>query len=342
MIKSINLTNFRNHDNLKLEFNKNFIYINGSNGSGKTSVLEAINYIATTKSHRTNNDIEVIRRGEKFSKVLLITDKERFEMIISEKGKIAKVNNKEVRKLSDYINKLKVVFFAPEDLNLIKGAPGVRRNFLNLELSKINKSYLTNLSRYNDVLKQRNALLKNINLKDDLTFLNILGEQLLDVGIKVINEREIFLKELNDILKEVYKSFNDEPIELIYSPSVSAEAFKKHIYKNQRQDILYENTLSGPHRDDFYINFKDVKANNASQGEIRLMVISLKLSLVKMLKSKLNDEVYLLLDDVLSELDLHKQKIFLNNIPKDIQIIMNSAININSSKLEVITLEDKE
>lgn len=342
MIKSINLTNFRNHDNLKLEFNKNFIYINGSNGSGKTSVLEAINYIATTKSHRTNNDIEVIRRGEKFSKVLLITDKERFEMIISEKGKIAKVNNKEVRKLSDYINRLKVVFFAPEDLNLIKGAPGVRRNFLNLELSKINKSYLTNLSRYNDVLKQRNALLKNINLKDDLTFLNILGEQLLDVGIKVINEREIFLKELNDILKEVYKSFNDEPIELIYSPSVSSEAFKKHIYKNQRQDILYENTLSGPHRDDFYINFKDVKANNASQGEIRLMVISLKLSLVKMLKSKLNDEVYLLLDDVLSELDLHKQKIFLNNIPKDIQIIMNSAININSSKLEVITLEDKE
>src|SRR5690625_3846726 len=137
MIKYLRLINFRNHKDNEFDLNDLFVYINGKNGSGKTSILEAINYIATTKSHRTNNDLEVIRRGESFSKIVLKTNDDTFELVISERGKVVSLNNKEIRKLSDFISKLKVVFFAPEDLNLIKGSPSVRREFINIELTKL-------------------------------------------------------------------------------------------------------------------------------------------------------------------------------------------------------------
>lgn len=339
MIKSISLTNFRNHKNLKLKFNNNFIYINGKNGSGKTSVLEAINYIATTKSHRTNNDLEVVRRGEVFAKIQVETNTEKFELVISEHGKIASLNNKEIRKLSDFISRLKVVMFAPEDLDLIKGSPGIRRSFMDLELTKIKLSYLNNLAEYKNILRQRNALLKNLKADDDLTFLNILGNQLYNVGVKIIDQRFEFINKLNEKTKEVYKNLNGSNIEIVYEPSVTKENFKKHLTENQRQDILYQLTSVGPHRDDFKVTYNDVDANNCSQGEIRLIVIAIKLGLLKVIKESVNEDVILLLDDVLSELDNKKQKIIIDKLPKDIQIIMNSAINIKSEKIDIITLE---
>lgn len=343
MIKSVSLINFRNHKQLNLKFNNSFVYINGSNGSGKTSVLEAINYIATTKSHRTNNDIDVIRRGEVFSKIVLETTSNRYELVISEQGKIASLNNKEIRKLSDFISKLKVVLFAPEDLNLIKGSPSIRRSFIDLELTKIKRSYLRNLTDYRNILKQRNALLKNISLDDDLTFLNILGNQLYEVGIKVIEQRSEFIKLLNEQTKLVYKDLSSNEINVLYQPSVDKEAFMKHITKNQKQDILYQTTNVGPHRDDFIVKYNENNAANSSQGEIRLMVIAIKLGLLKVFKNAVNENVVLLLDDVLSELDQTRQKVILDKLPKDIQIIMNSAIKIKSDKIDIITLKgDKE
>ena len=343
MIKSVSLINFRNHKQLNLKFDNNFVYINGINGSGKTSVLEAINYIATTKSHRTNNDIDVIRRGEVFSKIVLETTTNKYELVISEQGKIASLNNKEVRKLSDFISKLKVVMFAPEDLNLIKGSPSVRRSFIDLELTKIKRSYLINLTEYRNILKQRNALLKNISIDDDLTFLNILGNQLYEVGIKIIDQRAEFINLLNLETKLVYKDLSENEIEIIYEPSANKEAFKKHLTTNQKQDILYQTTNVGPHRDDFLVKYNENNAVNSSQGEIRLMVIAIKLGLLKVIKNAVNDEVVLLLDDVLSELDHSKQKVILDKLPKDIQIIINSAIKIKSDKIKIITLKgDKE
>lgn len=342
MIEYLRLINFRNQKDVSFDLNNSFVYINGKNGSGKTSILEAINYIATTKSHRTNNDLEVIRRGESFSKVILKTNLNTFELVLSDKGKVASFNGKEIRKLSDFISKLKVVFFAPEDLSLIKGSPSIRREFINIELTKLSKAYLNNLSKYNNILKQRNALLKNIKIDDDLTFLNILGNQLYDVGAKLINQRESFLNELNNFYKETYKSFNNKLVEIKYKPNLDVKSFENHLKNNQRQDILYETTMQGPHRDDFLFIYENVDAKNSSQGEQRLMVISLKLALVKLIKAKLKTDVYLLLDDVLSELDYDKQKSLLNNLDKDVQVIMNSAININSEKIKVIRLEGEE
>ena len=229
MIKRINLKNFRNHEKITLEFNNNFVYINGPNGSGKTSILESIYYTSMTKSHRTNNDLELIQDNMPFSVIKIETDLKKYQMVISEKGKIASIDNKEIKKLSNYIGDLKVVMFAPEDLNIIKGSPSIRRNFIDFELIKIHKQYLKILGTYRNILKQRNTLLKDLQLTDDLTILNILGKQLYEEGIKLISIRRLFLNKLNVKTKHVYKKFSDHEIEVIYEPNVNEEQFLKHL-----------------------------------------------------------------------------------------------------------------
>lgn len=341
MIKSLNLKNFRNHENLSLQFNKKFVYITGANGSGKTSILESIHYIATSKSHRTNNDLEAIKDNKDFLAIKLETESTSFSFVVSNKGKNATINNKEIRKLSDFIGNLKVVMFSPEDLNLIKGSPAIRRNFLDLELMKISKAYLLNLTKYKQILKQRNSLLKTINFNDDYTFLNILGIQLYESSLKLNKVRSEFIDDLNQILQDVYKKFSSHQIQIKYIPSNTNEQLLNHFNNNQKQDIIYKTTTVGPHRDEFIIYFNNQNAKLASQGEIRLMVISLKLSLLKLIQKETNSEVVLLLDDVLSELDLKIQNTFLNALPKNIQVIMNSAIDITSNDFQIIKLKEK-
>lgn len=340
MIKKLVLKNFRNHENLSLDFNNNFVYITGTNGSGKTSILESIHYISTTKSHRTNTDLEVIKDDNPFSMISLETKEKRYSFVISEKGKIANINNKEIHRLSEFIGDLKVVMFAPEDLSLIKGSPSVRRNFIDLELMKLNKRYLINLSTYKKILKQRNALLKNLDLKSDLTFLNILGNQLYEAGIKLIDIRQEFIKSINEKTKIVYSKFSNHDIEITYNPNLDKESFLDYLTNNQKTDILYKTTTSGPHRDDFTIKFNNNLAKVASQGEIRLIVISIKLGLLKVIEEQSNSKVVLLLDDVLSELDESIQEIFLNELPSDVQVIMNSAINIKNRNIQIIKLKE--
>lgn len=340
MIKSIDLTNFRNHQRLKLTFDTNFIYITGPNGSGKTSILESIHYISMSKSHRTNNDLETIKHNELFSSIKLSTDKDDYSLVISEKGKIASINKKEIRKLSDFIGNLKVVMFAPEDLNLIKGSPSIRRNFMDLELMKTNKHYLINLSKYKAILKQRNALLKNLDFKSDQTFLNILGLQLYEVSKKIIDVRRKFIDKLNVYTKEIYKRFSDNKIEISYNPNMLEDALLDYFTKSQRNDILYKTTMAGPHKDDFTIMFNDQFAKTSSQGETRLVVIALKLGLLRVINENTDNDVVLLLDDVLSELDSNVQKQFLEELPKDIQVIMNSAIDIENKSIQIINLKE--
>jgi len=340
MIKNLKLKNFRNHKELDINFTNPFVYIYGDNGSGKTSILESIYFLATTKSHRTPDEKELILRNEPFSQVKLITNENKYEITLSKTGKRALINGVEKRKLSDFIGNLKVVMFAPEDLDLIKGSPSNRRQFMDLEWMQIDKSYLKNLNTYKNIIKQRNSLLKKIKIEDDLTFLNILGEQLFEIGMKIINERQRFIDLLNNYLKDVYKLFSNHKVNISYQKDVDEKSFKNHLTKNQKQDILYQTTLAGPHRDDFLIDFNDFDAKSyASQGEQRLIVIAIKLALLKLIENKTNQKVILLLDDVFSELDEEKQNIFLKQVPKEHQIIMNSVQKINESNIQMIHLK---
>ncbi len=340
MIKKINLKQFRNHALTELVFDKSFSYIHGLNGSGKTSILEAIYFCATTKSHRTNDEKELIKNNEPFAQVKIWTDQDRYEVVLSKTGKRASINSVEKRKISDFIGHLRVVMFAPEDLELIQGSPQARRQFIDLEWMQLNKNYLRYLNTYKNVLKQRNSLLKKLTIDDDYTFLNILGDQLYEVGSKIIEERMEFIKELNQIFQKIYLRFSEHNVELIYQPDVDQKGFLNALKKNQKQDILYQVTLSGPHRDDLVFRFNGFEAKSyASQGEQRLMVIALKLALLELIKNKTNQQVTLLLDDVLSELDEERQQLFLKQLPNEHQIIMNSTHMIEGAHIQMIHLK---
>lgn len=340
MINKILLKNFRNFSDLELNFSKPFIYLYGENGSGKTSVLESIYFCATTKSHRSSEEKEMIKQDMPFSSVKIFTESNKFEIVLSKYGKRLFIDNIEKRKISTFFGKLRVVMFSPEDLALIKGAPSIRRQFIDLEWMQLNKNYLNDLNTYKKVLKQRNSLLKNLNVSDDLTFLNILGEQLFDVGKRIILERQIFFNEINELFENNYKLFSDHKVKFIYKPNVDEKEFKAYLNKNQKQDILYQATNAGPHRDDFYIEFENKDAKSfASQGEQRLIVIALKLTILQLIEKLTKQKAILLLDDVLSELDEKKQKIFLENIPLNNQIIMNSTHKIEGINMEIIKIE---
>lgn len=339
MIQKIKLKNFRNHDLLNLEFKKPFVYIYGENGAGKTSVLESIYFCSTTKSHRATDEKELIQKDQPFSQVVIKDDDQIYEIVISKFGKRTKINHVEKRKISEFVGHLNVVMFAPNDLELIKGSPSIRRNFIDFELLQVDKKYLNDLNQYKQVLKQRNSLLKKVDIKDDYTFLNILGDQLFEVGTKLIDQREVFINELNTFFKTNYKKFSNIDVDLVYKPDQDIKSFKKHLEKHQKQDILYQTTIAGPHRDDFFIGFSGFDAKSyASQGETRLIVIALKLGLLEWIEYKTNKKVVLLLDDVLSELDQIKQDIFLKSLPKQHQIIMNSVMPINMEHIQMIEL----
>jgi DNA replication and repair protein RecF len=339
MIQKITLKNFRNHDSLNLNIEKPFVYIYGENGVGKTSVLESIYFCSTTKSHRTSDEKELIKKEKPFSQVVIKDDDQIYEIVISKVGKRTKINHVEKRKISEFLGHLNVVMFAPNDLELIKGSPSVRRNFIDFELLQVDKNYLNDLNQYKQILKQRNSLLKKVDIKDDYTFLNILGEQLFEVGVKLIKQRQNFIKELDIYFKNNYIKFSKNKVDLVYKPDQDIESFKKHLEKQQKQDILYQTTLAGPHRDDFFIGFKGFDAKSyASQGETRLIVIALKLALLEWIENKTNKKVILLLDDVLSELDQNKQNIFLKALPKKHQIIMNSVMPIDMEHIQKIEL----
>ena len=342
MIKTLELVNFRNHERLKLNFNKPFVYIYGENGTGKTSILEAIHYLSTTKSFRTSEDKELVKLGEPFSKISLRNEINAFEVVLSKTGKRVFVDNLEKRKISEYIGGFNAVVFALEDLELVKGTPSDRRQFMDLEFSRIDKEYLGLLNEYKKILKQRNSLLKKIHVSEDLTMLNILGESLYEVGIKIIKKRAEYLSDLNKRLIDVYKEFSDHKIELKYLPNVSESEFYDWVTKKQEIDIMYQTTSAGIHKDDFILKLNGNDSRGyGSNGEQRLIVISLKMALLSKIQEIKNKEIVLLLDDVLSELDGLKQELILSKIPRDNMIIITSASPCKiAENIEIIMLKN--
>lgn len=339
MIKTINLKNFRNLSSLRLTFDQPKVFLYGPNGIGKTSVLESIYFVATTKSHRTPDEKEIIKKGEPFVQVKISTQENRYELVCSKTGKRASINGIEKRKISDFIGHLRVVMFAPGDLDLVKGTPSDRRQFMDLEWMQLDKGYLRALNHYKHALKQRNSLLKKIDIKDDYTFLDILGDQLYEAGIEIIRERRAFINSLDQIMKTVYPVFSNHHVEITYEPDVDEKAFRNHLSRQQKQDISYQSTVTGPHRDDFIIRFNGFDAKRyASQGEQRLIVVALKFALLKVIEEKTGQKAVLLLDDILSELDEDKQNRFLKQLPKTHQIIMNSALPTEGKDFQMIDL----
>ena len=321
-IESIELLNYRNYKQLHMDFHSGTNVLYGDNAQGKTNILEAVYVCSTTKSHKGSKDKEIVRFGEEESHIKMTVRRDgipyRIDMHLKKnRTKGVAVNGVPIKKASELFGIVNVIFFSPEDLNIIKNGPAERRRFLDLELCQLNKVYVYDLVQYNRVVVQRNKLLKEMDSDPSLKeTLNIWDSQLVRFGSELIRLRTRFVEELNELIREIHfhLSGEREELEIRYEPNVTPETFEAELSRNRNQELRQRLTLTGPHRDDlnFIVNGADIR-KFGSQGQ-RTAALSLKLSEIELVKRTVKDYPVLLLDDVLSELDGKRQEHLLSEI----------------------------
>lgn len=323
IIESIELKNYRNYDELHMGFHPGTNILYGNNAQGKTNILEAIYVCCTTKSHRGSKDREMIHFNQDESHIKLTIRKNdvpyRIDMHLKKnKTKGVAINGIPIRKASELFGIVNVVFFSPEDLNLIKNGPAERRKFIDLELCQLNKLYVHSLVSYNRILMQRNKLLKDLFFHPEYEeTLDVWDMQLVQYGKEIIRFREEFISQLNDMIIDIHRKLTGgkENLRIVYDPNASAEALEENLKRSRTQDVKQKTTLVGPHRDDigFYLGDIDIR-RFGSQGQQRTAALSLKLAEIELVKKLVRDYPVLLLDDVLSELDGERQNHLLEAI----------------------------
>ncbi len=330
IIKLIQLNNYRNYEHLDIEFDNNINILYGDNAQGKTNLLEACYYSAISRSYKGSKDKEIIRFDQDFSNINTIIEKNNrnYEVniqIIKNKKKTIKIDKVPIRKSSELLGLLNVILFSPEDLNIIKNGPSERRRFIDSELCQIDNIYLSDISKYNKILNNRNKLLKDMNYDSSLKdTLDVWDEQLITYGKSVIKRRREFINELKYYVKEKHLKISGGKEELLinYEPNVDDIFFEDELIKKREKDLKYAQTSVGPHRDDISFSIDGVDMRKfGSQGQQRCCALSLKLSEIDIVSKIINDKPVLLLDDVLSELDSNRQRFLLESL-SDIQTII--------------------
>ncbi len=323
IIKKIQLSNFRNYENLEIHFNDGTNILFGDNAQGKTNILESAYVVGTTKSHKGSRDKEMIRFHSEEAHIRTVVEKKGIEYQIDmhlkkNRSKGIAINRVPIKKASELFGILNIVFFSPEDLNIIKDGPSERRRFLDSEICQLDKIYLSDLTKYNKTLNQRNKLLKDIAFHKELeTTLPVWDMQLITYGKRIIKRRKQFIDELNTIVYGIHKKISGDKEELIlkYEPNIDESFFEDELNRAKIKDMKYCQTSVGPHRDDISFTIGDIDIRKyGSQGQQRTSALSLKLSEIELVKKSINDTPILLLDDVLSELDSNRQNYLLNSI----------------------------
>ena len=325
----------------------------GNNAQGKTNILESIVILALTKSHRIGISPNIIKFGKKKAKINGVVRKDKIinklGVEITENNKKLMINLDEIKKVSDYISNLNVIVFTPDDLDIIKGSPSIRRNLLNIELSQISKVYLNTYNEYNKLLKTRNEYLKLLlsNSIADKKYLDVITDKLIDKAIIIYKKRKKFIDKINESINDNYESItNDKVLSIKYIPNIEIEEFNdeniskvlKNKYESRYQkELNYGMTLYGPHRDDFefILNEENLKYFG-SQGQQKTAIISFELAEIPIFEEYCNTKPILLLDDIFSELDVKKINKLLKVISNDIQTIVTTTDlrRINKKYLE--------
>jgi len=333
-ITNLKLQNFRNYNTQEISFSKyNIIY--GKNGMGKTNLIEAIYVLALTKTFRSNNEKIVIQEDKDITKINgTIQDdiKNNFEVIINKTGKKVKINNNIYKKISDYISNIKVILFNPNDLQIIKESPSIRRKLLNVSISQYNNRYLKILSNYNKILKQRNSYLKTmyINGNSSKEYLDILTSKLVELGLEIHEYRNNYIENINSKINIFYKKIsNIDGINIEYISDyndLSKEKLIKKYKDSLDKDMILGMTKLGVHHDDllFKLNNKELK-EYGSEGQQKNAIISFKLSEIEVFKEKINKIPILILDDLFSELDEEKINNILKIIDNDVQTFITTT-----------------
>ncbi len=330
ILKSVALSHFRNYSDMYLEFDKGTNIFYGDNAQGKTNILESVYVSATSRSHKGSKDRELIQFDQEESHIRTVVERDGLDYQIDmhikkNRSKGIAINKVPIKKASELFGILNIVFFSPEDLNIVKNGPSERRKFLDMELCQLDKIYLYHLTKYNKVLSQRNKLLKDISFKPELKdTLSVWDMQLIEYGKKIIESRKRFIEELNIVVRNIHRdiSGNKEELNLCYEPDVDENCIEMEILKNQERDLRFGMTSAGPHRDDmsFMIHGVDIR-KFGSQGQQRSCALSLKLSEIELVKKKIGQTPVLMLDDVLSELDSSRRNFLLSSI-HDIQTLI--------------------
>lgn len=342
-LSNLKLYNFRSYSKLNLDLSKNINIFYGDNGVGKTNIVESIYFLSLTKSFRVNYDKHLIKLNESSFFVESKTVDNDVYKITYDKTKEMFINKTKSKTISDYISKINVILFNPDDINIIKSSPSERRKFLNIELTKLKSEYLILLVNYNKLLKLRNSYLKKLSLDSTAhkEYLDILTDKLIDFGLKIYEYRKDFIDDIKKYIGEKYKQifeYGDLSIEYesIYNNKTKEDI--KKIYKdNYKRDLLLGNTKEGIHTDDLTFKLDDNNLKEwGSTGQLKNSIIAFKLSEIEVLMNKYKIKPILILDDLFSELDNNKVNNILNLLNKDLQtfITTTSIKNINIKKFE--------
>jgi DNA replication and repair protein RecF len=338
-VQTLHIQGFRNLGKTALEFSpeSNFVAFVGSNGQGKTNVLETLFLLGISKSFRTTENEEMIGFDQEFfslkGEVEKGGEKVTTEVILTRvpAKKTLKINGG-IKKASDYIGNLGVVFFSPDDLGMVHLSPSLRRRYLDLLLSQLDRDYLENALKYQSAIKQRNSLLRRIGdgqaKGEELEFWD---QELSNSGSVIRQKREAAVQKISDFVRPYYKeaSGTEDELSIEYLPSggpqSDSDSLMAMLGKNHSRDVAMGSTQSGPHRDDlqFLCNGHDL-ASFGSRGEWRSLVLTLKFAEIELLKEKNGEAPILLLDDVFSELDESRQKTLFNSI-KGCQTFMTTT-----------------
>ena len=343
IIKSIELSNFRNYEHLDITFDEGTNILYGDNAQGKTNILEAAYVSGTTKSHKGSRDKEMIRFDQTESHIKTLVEKNEKEYQIDihlkkNKAKGIAINKVPIKKASELFGILNIIFFSPEDLNIIKNGPAERRRFIDAELCQLDKIYLSDLTNYNKILNQRNKLLKDLYFNPSLKeTLPVWDMQLVNYGKKIIARRNQFIMELNEVVHDIHYKISGGREEMVikYEPNIEDIFFEDELIRVKEKDLKYAQTSVGPHRDDLKISVGDIDVavngidirKYGSQGQQRSCALSLKLSEIKLVEQTIHDKPVLLLDDVLSELDHNRQNYLLQAIDDTQTIITCTGLD---------------
>ena len=353
ILRKIRLINFRNYKKLSLNLDKKINIFIGDNAQGKTNILESIYFLALTKSYRTV-DQNLIRKEDTVAKVNgEIKDKSIYRSMsveISKDSKIVRINNNEVKKISDYITNLNVILISPEDISIIQGTPAERRNFLNIELSQLSRNYIKKYNEFNKLLKIRNNYLKMLykSSNTDRRYLDSVTDNLIAREVDIYKERKMFIDKINERITQIFENITGKKnFKVKYETNVEFSEFtdkcisdtlKERYNRNYMKEVENGMTLYGPHRDDlsFILDNDDIKLYG-SQGQQKVATIALKLSEIDIFKEVKDSYPIILLDDIFSELDTKSRNKLIGYINRDIQVVItsNDTKGLNKKFLDI-------
>lgn len=355
-VTKLELINFRNYEKYKLENLKQKNIILGDNGTGKTSILESIYFGSITKTFKSSSDSVVIKKEKDFSVVKIELDinnkLKKLEVRITENGKKTKINGKLKKRLSDYISTYKVIIFSPDEIKVIKGTPQNRRNYINIQISQLNKYYITKLNNYNTLIKNKNEYLKKMYLNKNLDeiYLDIIDKKISELGFEICNYRNEYLNKINNYISNKMKKFKENSSLFIKYNSdfdgLDEEKIFRLLKKVRKKEIIMGVSSVGIHRDDFEFIYNNQNAKEfCSQGIQKLIILSMKLSENELLIKDYGIYPILLLDDLFSELDKTNQNKVLKNLSKQNQIFITTTdLNNIDKKIvnnsNILTLKD--